>query len=1005
MSARLPLVLRQLGRPPRPPGPPRRLREPCRAASGSGSQSGGQEGLSGQQRPQDGPAWSSQGPGSPAPPARDSIAREVIQNSKEVLHLLQEKNPAFKPVLAIIQAGDENLMQEINQNLAEEAGLNITHVCLPPDSSEDEIIDEILKMNEDTRVHGLALQISEDLFSSKVLNALNPEKDVDGVTDVNLGKLVRGDAHECFVSPVARAVIELLEKSGASLDGKKILVVGAHGSLDAALQCLFQRRGSMTMNSQWKTPQLQSKLHEADIVILGSPKPEEIPLTWIQPGTTVLNCFHDLLSGKLSCSSPRAHLNGLIAEDNLGLLAAALRIQNMVSSGRRWLREQQHRRWRLHSLKLQPLSPVPSDIEISRAQTPKAVDILAKEIGLLADEIEIYGKSKAKVRLSLLERLKDQADGKYVLVAGITPTPLGEGKSTVTIGLVQALTAHLNVNSFACLRQPSQGPTFGVKGGAAGGGYAQVIPMEEFNLHLTGDIHAITAANNLLAAAIDTRILHENTQTDKALYNRLVPLVNGVREFSEIQLARLKKLGINKTDPSMLTEEEMSKFARLNIDPTTITWQRVLDTNDRFLRKITIGQASTEKGYSRQAQFDIAVASEIMAVLALTDSLKDMKERLGRMVVASDKNGQPVTAEDLGVTGALTVLMKDAIKPNLMQTLEGTPVFVHAGPFANIAHGNSSVLADKIALKLVGEEGFVVTEAGFGADIGMEKFFNIKCRASGLVPNVVVLVATVRALKMHGGGPSVTAGVPLKKEYTEENIQLVADGCCNLQKQIQIAQLFGVPVVVALNVFKTDTRAEIDLVCELAKRAGAFDAVPCHHWSVGGKGSVDLARAVREAANKRSRFRFLYDIQLPIVEKIRAIAQSVYGAKDIELSPEAQSKIDRYTQQGFGNLPICMAKTHLSLSHQPERKGVPRDFILPISDVRASIGAGFIYPLVGTEARSANDSVSMMCGCIWLSDVKGPPWSQMSTMPGLPTRPCFYDIDLDAETEQVKGLF
>lgn len=628
-------------------------------------------------------------------------------------------------------------------------------------------------------------------------------------------------------------------------------------------------------------------------------------------------------------------------------------------------------------MKLQPLSPVPSDIEISRSQTPKAVDVLAKEIGLLADEIEIYGRSKAKVRLSLLERLKDQADGKYVLVAGITPTPLGEGKSTVTIGLVQALTAHLNINSFACLRQPSQGPTFGVKGGAAGGGYAQVIPMEEFNLHLTGDIHAITAANNLLAAAIDTRILHENTQTDKALYNRLVPLVNGAREFSKIQLARLKKLGINKTDPNSLTEEEINKFARLCIDPSTITWQRVLDTNDRFLRKITIGQANTEKGCSRQAQFDIAVASEIMAVLALTDSLADMKERLGRMVVASDKNGQPVTAEDLGVTGALTVLMKDAIKPNLMQTLEGTPVFVHAGPFANIAHGNSSVLADKIALKLVGEEGFVVTEAGFGADIGMEKFFNIKCRASGLVPDVVVLVATVRALKMHGGGPSVAAGVPLKKEYTEENIQLVADGCCNLQKQIQIAQLFGVPVVVALNVFKTDTRAEIDLVCELAKRAGAFDAVPCYHWSIGGKGSVDLAWAVREAASQRSRFQFLYNVQLPIIEKIRTIAQAVYGAKDIELSPEAQSKIDRYTQQGFGNLPICMAKTHLSLSHQPDKKGVPRDFILPISDVRASIGAGFIYPLVGT----------------------------MSTMPGLPTRPCFYDIDLDTETEQVRGLF
>uniref|UniRef100_A0A8B9J2F9 formate--tetrahydrofolate ligase n=1 Tax=Amazona collaria TaxID=241587 RepID=A0A8B9J2F9_9PSIT len=706
----------------------------------------------------------------------------------------------------------------------------------------------------------------------------------------------------------------------------------------------------------WPKKKLEClSLHHADVVVVGSTKPDDVPVSWIKPGTTIISCSHDLLSEKHNHGQPANHA----AENAVGSLAVAMRMQNMVKTTEQWIQSQQYRKWDLRCLKLQPVSPVPSDIEISRAQSPKAVDVLAKEIGLLTDEIEIYGQTKAKVRLSLLERLKDQPDGKYVLVAGITPTPLGEGKSTVTIGLVQALTAHLDINSFACLRQPSQGPTFG------------------FNLHLTGDIHAITAANNLLAAAIDARILHENTQSDKALYNRLVPVVNGVRGFSAIQLARLRRLGINKSDPGTLTEEEVSKFARLDIDPSTITWQRVVDTNDRFLRKITVGQANTEKGFIRQAQFDIAVASEIMAILALTTSLQDMKERLGKMVVANDKKGEPVTAEDLGVTGALAVLMKDAIKPTLMQTLEGTPVFVHAGPFANIAHGNSSVLADKIALKLVGETGFVVTEAGFGADIGMEKFFNIKCRASGLVPSVVVLVATVRALKMHGGGPNVTAGAPLKKEYTEENLQLVADGCCNLQKQIQIAQLFGVPVVVALNVFKTDSVAEVDLVCKIAKQSGAFDAVPCNHWSAGGRGAVKLAQAVEKAARQKNSFKYLYSLELPIVEKIRIIAQKVYGAEDIELSLAAQTQIDRYTRQGFGNLPICMAKTHLSLSHQPERKGVPTGFILPISDVRASIGAGFIYPLVGT----------------------------MSTMPGLPTRPCFYDIDLDPITEQVKGLF
>uniref|UniRef100_A0A8C5NQF9 formate--tetrahydrofolate ligase n=1 Tax=Junco hyemalis TaxID=40217 RepID=A0A8C5NQF9_JUNHY len=847
----------------------------------------------------------------------------------------------------------------------QQIGLRVIHICLPEGSTKDEIVSEILRLNEDPNVQGLALDLPESLCSSKVLNAVKPEKDVDGLSSVNLGRLVHGDVCDCLVPPTVCAVMELLEDIG----GKKVLLVGTHGAEGAALQSVLQRRGAAVLSCHWGAPQLQSELHHADAVVFGSTKPHGVPVSCTKPGATIINCARDPLPGKSGCGRVGCGCHSVcslsvLCPAALGPLWGGL---NMVKNMERWIQSQQYRKWDLHSLKLQPLSPVPSDIEISRAQSPKAVDVLAKEIGLLTDEIEIYGQTKAKVRLSLLERLKDQPDGKYVLVAGITPTPLGEGKSTVTVGLVQALTAHLNINSFACLRQPSQGPTFGVKGGAAGGGYAQVIPMEEFNLHLTGDIHAITAANNLLAAAIDARILHENTQSDKSLYNRLVPVVNGVRGFSAIQLARLRRLGINKTDPKTLTEEEISKFVRLDIDPSTITWQRVVDTNDRFLRRITVGQA----------QFDIAVASEIMAILALTTSLQDMKERLGRMVVANDKKGQPVTAEDLGVTGALAVLMKDAIKPTLMQTLEGTPVFVHAGPFANIAHGNSSVLADKIALKLVGEKGFVVTEAGFGADIGMEKFFNIKCRASGLVPSVVVLVATVRALKMHGGGPNVTAGAPLKKEYTEENLQLVADGCCNLQKQIQITQLFGVPVVVALNVFKTDSPAEIDLVCKIAKESGAFDAVPCHHWSAGGKGAVKLAQAVEKAANQKNSFKYLYSLELPIVEKIRIIAQKVYGAQDIELSPAAQSQVDRYTRQGFGNLPICMAKTHLSLSHQPERKGVPTGFILPISDVRASIGAGFIYPLVGT----------------------------MSTMPGLPTRPCFYDIDLDPITEQVKGLF
>ncbi|XP_028653523.1 monofunctional C1-tetrahydrofolate synthase, mitochondrial [Erpetoichthys calabaricus] len=897
----------------------------------------------------------------------DTVVRRIIQKSKEEIALLQRARPTFKPVLAIIQAGEDDYVLEVNKKIAAEVGLNIIHICLPSECSEDEIVDEIIKLNEDSSVHGIFLHLPLVFQTSRVLNSVKKEKDVDGISDVNFGRLVRGDMNKCFDPPIASAVLELLTESDASLVGKSVLIAGENGPLEAALQFLIQKSGGVVVSCLWNANNLQSLAYDADVIILTKGK-----LDHEGPAMTVINCDPTELSEKPNNQEMNHFMNW-----GVGPLSAALRMQNAVEGSRRWLNGQQYKQWNLRCLKLQPLSPVPSDIEISRSQTPKAVSLLAKEIGLLEDEIEVYGKTKAKINLSLLERLKEKPNGKYVLVAGITPTPLGEGKSTVTIGLVQALTAQLKLNSFACLRQPSQGPTFGVKGGAAGGGYAQVIPMEEFNLHLTGDIHAITAANNLLAAAIDARILHEATQSDKALYNRLVPSINGVRQFSAVQVARLQKLGIKKSNPDSLTAEEINLFVRLDIDPSTITWQRVVDTNDRFLRKITVGQANTEKGFTRQTQFDIAVASEIMAILALSDGLVDMKQRLGKMVVASNKKGEPVTAEDLGVTGALAVLMKDAIKPTLMQTLEGTPVFVHAGPFANIAHGNSSVLADKIALKVVGEEGFVVTEAGFGADIGMEKFFNIKCRSSGLCPDVVVLVATVRALKMHGGGPNVTAGVPLPKEYTEENLQLVSDGCCNLQKQIQIAHIFGVPVVVAVNVFKTDSKAELELVCQIAKDSGAFDAVPCYHWSRGGKGSIELAEAVRKAAQQQSQFRFLYDLQMPIVEKIRTIAQKIYGAKDIELSPEAQAKLDWYNKQGFGELPVCMAKTHLSLSHQPDKKGVPTGFILPIRTVRASIGAGFIYPLVGT----------------------------MSTMPGLPTRPCFYDIDLDPETEQITGLF
>jgi len=628
--------------------------------------------------------------------------------------------------------------------------------------------------------------------------------------------------------------------------------------------------------------------------------------------------------------------------------------------------------------KLKLRRPVPSDIEIAQESDIKPISQVAEEIGILAEELELYGPYKAKVKLDILERLKDLPDGKYIDVTAITPTPLGEGKTTTTVGLSQALGAHLGKKVITVIRQPSQGPTFGIKGGAAGGGYSQIIPMEDFNLHLTGDIHAITAAHNLCSAALDARMMHESMQDDVKLFNALCPPdKQGGRTFSPSMLRRLKKLGITKTDPNALTSEERSRFARLDIDPNGVTWRRVIDVNDRFLREIMVGLGKEEKGFEHRSGYDITVASEIMAILALTTDLRDMRERLGAMVVATDKHGNAVTAEDLGVAGAMTVLMKDAIKPNLMQTLEGTPAFVHAGPFANIAHGQSSIIADKIALKLVGKDGYVITESGFGADVGMEKFFDIKCRYSGLIPQVVVMVATVRALKMHGGGPKVVAGKPLAPEYTEENLDLLKKGVPNMEKHIQNALKYGVNVVVAVNSFKDDKPAEVELVRKAALAAGAMDAIVCTHWADGGKGALPLAEAVVKAAELPSHFKFLYPLEMPIKEKIETVCREIYGADGVDYSEVAEEKIKLYTKLGFDKLPLCMAKTHLSLSADPSLKGVPKGFRIPINDIRASIGAGFLFPLLG----------------------------EMRTMPGLPTRPVFYDVDLDLETGKVMGLF
>lgn len=562
-----------------------------------------------------------------------------------------------------------------------------------------------------------------------------------------------------------------------------------------------------------------------------------------------------------------------------------------------------------------------SDIEIAQAAKMMPITDIAKQVGIQEEELELFGKYKAKVELSIFERLKNKPNGKYIDVTAITPTPLGEGKTVTTIGLSQGL-AKIGKRVTTCIRQPSLGPVFGIKGGAAGGGYSQVVPMEDFNLHLTGDVHAVGLAHNLCAAFLDNSVYKGN---------------------------------------------------KLNIDPNSIMWRRVVDVSDRFLRNVTIGQGTKDDGIPRQSGFDITVASEVMAILALTSDLKDLRKRLGRIVVAFTKDGKPVTAEDLKVAGSMAVLLKDAIKPNLMQTLEHTPCLVHAGPFANIAHGNNSIIADRIALKLTD---YVVTESGFGADCGAEKFFNIKCRVSGLVPNAVVVVCSIRALKMHSGDFKVVAGKPLDEGLLKENVDAVERGGVNLQKQVENMKLFGVPVVVAINKFTSDTKKEIEAVHKIAVAAGAEDAVLSEVWEKGGEGGKDLAKAVVKAVDKPSNFKFLYDANRPIKEKIETIATKIYGAAKVEYAPEAERKIELYTKLGYDKLPICMAKTHLSLSHDPNLKGRPTGFTLPIRDVRPSIGAGFLYPLCG----------------------------QMRTMPGLPTEPAGEKVDLD-ENGKVVGLF
>ncbi|KAF8894620.1 formate--tetrahydrofolate ligase-domain-containing protein [Infundibulicybe gibba] len=935
-----------------------------------------------------------------------ALAKSVRDGVSARINCFRATYPRFQPQLAIVQAGqrpDSTVYVRMKAKAAEEVGIKFKHINLPAEASVDDVVQVVQKLNADEQISGILVQLPlgehvKPEGERLVTEAVSPEKDVDGFHAYNIGHLSSRASVPLFAPCTPSAVVRLLESTGVPISGSNTVILGRSDIVGSPVASMLRNRDATVTQCHSHTKNIEAIIKNADIVVSAIGKPQFIQGAWLKPGAVVIDVGINYVPDASKKSGQRlvgdvdfpsalavaSHITPV--PGGVGPMTVAMLMENTLQSAERLWNNSRTRKVKPLALKI--LENVPSDIEIAMAQTPKPITQLAHEIGLLPGELESYGKYKAKVELSVLDRWRTV---KMENTSSITPTPLGEGKSTTTIGLAQALGAELGRPAFACVRQPSQGPTFGIKGGAAGGGYSQIIPMDEFNLHLTGDIHAVTAAiiywvlHSSPTAALDARMFHEATQSDKALYNRLVPTQKGKREFAPLMFKRLKKLGIDKTDPNELTPEEITRFARLDIDPCTITWNRVMDTNDRFLRRLTIGRNPTEQGHERETGFDIAVASECMAVLALTTGLEDMRQRLGAMVVATSKQGDPITADDIGVSGALAVLMKDAIKPNLMQTLQGTPVFVHAGPFANIAHGNSSILADRVALKLAGTEegdssdrvGYVLTEGGFGADMGMEKFCNIKCRVSGLTPDATVIVATTRALKMHGGGPDVTPGKPLHDTYTKEDLVTLKEGCKNLVKHIQNSRKFGIKVIVAINQFASDTAAELALIHDEACAGGADAAVVSNHWAEGGAGARALAEAVIATCEGQSDFKFLYDLNLPIEEKIEIICKEIYGADGIQLSELAKKQVETYTRQGYSNLPICMAKTQYSFSHDPKLKGVPTGFTVPIRAVRLSAGAGFLYPILG----------------------------DMQTMPGLGTRPGFWEVGLDPDTGRVVGLF
>ncbi|KAA0708602.1 C-1-tetrahydrofolate synthase, cytoplasmic [Triplophysa tibetana] len=793
---------------------------------------------------------------------RERLRTEIAEMSSQF--------PGFRPGLVVLQVGDRddsNLYISMKLKAAAEIGINASHIRLPKTATEDEVLRCIIAANENPAVHGLIVQLPLDSFhpidTENVTNAVAPEKDVDGLSSINAGKLSRGDLRNCYIPCTPNGCLELISQTGVAVSGKNAVVIGRSKIVGAPMYDLLLWNHATVTTCHSKTIDLAEQVGRADILVVGAGKAEMVKGEWVKEGAVVIDCGINHITDSSKPSGKRlvGDVHYPSAVQRAGYITP---VPGGVGPMTVAMLMKTHRpgKWNIVYTKMKPGKPQQSGDTISCSHPAKPIAQLAREMGLFSEEVETYGSSRAKIQLGVLKRIENQPDGKYVVVTGITPPPVGEGKRTTAVGLAQALGAHLNINAFACVRETFPGFCFGAKGFAVGGGYCQVIPLDEVSLQPFGQHEVVSTASRLVMDAVKAHAHYETNLSQK-------------------------KLGIEKSDPLTFTEAEIRCVLRLDIDKDTA------------------------------ADCD-CLGNEIMAILSLSSAEEDLKQRLSRIVVATNKSGDPVTTEDLDVSGTLVMLLKDALKPVLMQTVEGTPVFVHTSPLDDIAQGYTSILADKMALKLVGSEGFVVSESGHGADVGLDKFFNIKCHYSGLKPDVVVMVANVRTLKMQG------SALP--------NLKQLKKGCFHLKKQVENAKAFGLPVIVAVNTFR---QWRLELLMQCSALTGLR----------GAHGALTLAEAVRRAAKLPGQFKFLYDSQIPADGKLRTVAKQMYGAKDIELSPKAMEKLALYTKQGFGNLPVFIAETHLSFSNDHKLRRVPSDFILPITDVEANAGAGFLCAL------------------------------------------------------------